>query len=174
MDVAKFILHLAVGVIFFTAGVKKIAQPEVFKQIVLKYEILPDTFSVIISLWLPWIEAIIGGCILLGLWTKANSGISMFLLLVFIIFLLYLWTREIDIPCGCLPFDPGDSSILYAIFRDFLLFVFSLILFLSEECKFTPLAIFYRLRSKRSPAKRVAFCLGQRPNKKDAQHHHFP
>ena len=148
MDVAKFVLHLVVGFTFFTAGLKKIAQPEVFKQIVLKYEILPDTVSAIISLWLPWIEAIIGSCILLGLWTKANSGISMFLLLVFIIFLLYLWIRGIDIPCGCLPFDPGDSSIAYAIFRDFLLFVFSLILFLSVECKFTPLAIFYRLRSK--------------------------
>ena len=148
MDVAKFVLHLVVGLTFFTAGLKKIAQPEVFKQIILKYEILPDTFSAIISLWLPWIEAIIGSCILLGLWTKANSGISMFLLLVFIIFLLFLWVRGIDIPCGCLPFDPGDSSIMYAIFRDFLLFVFSLILFLSVECKFTPLAIFYRLRNK--------------------------
>ena len=30
------------------------------------------------------------------------------------------------------------------------------------------------LMSKRPPAKRVAFCLGRRPNKKDAKHRRFP
>ena len=127
--------RLFLGGIFAYASYDKIIHPVPFAEIVYNYQILPDALVNIVSLFLPWIELLVGLSLILGVWLPGAVLICNLLLLAFFSTLVFNIARGLDIDCGCFTVSAGSSSgghMLWYFFRDgFFLFVALFLFFFS-------------------------------------------
>jgi len=77
-------LRLFVGVIFLIAGISKLPHRFDFVEVVIAYKILPFPIASFYGLVLPWLEIAIGSCLILGLFTRFFSLVSLPILVSFI------------------------------------------------------------------------------------------
>ena len=77
--------RLILGFIFIYFSWDKIVDPSLFAKLVKNYDIVPLDLVNISVLILPWIEFIIGLCLILGIFLDVSAIISLSLLLLFII-----------------------------------------------------------------------------------------
>jgi len=119
--------RLFLGGIFVFASYDKIIHPVPFAEIVYNYQILPDALVNLVSLFLPWLELLIGLSLILGVWVPGAVLICNLLLLAFFSTLVFNMARGLDIDCGCFTVSVGSSSgghMFWYLFRDgFFLFV---------------------------------------------------
>lgn len=93
--------RLLLGGLFIYAGVEKIFHPADFAKIVYNYQILPDALVNLTALLLPWLELIIGICLVIGFWMPGAVLLANGLLWIFFLALLFNYYRGLDIQCGC-------------------------------------------------------------------------
>ncbi len=93
--------RLFMGGVFLYASFDKILHPAAFAEAVYNYQILPDAAVNLAALTLPWLELLLGICLIAGVWLPGATAISTGLLLVFIAALAYNKMRGLDIHCGC-------------------------------------------------------------------------
>jgi len=133
--------RLFLGGILVYASYDKILHPVPFAEIVFNYQILPDLLVNLVSLFLPWIELLVGLSLILGIWSPGSVLICTFLLVVFFSALVFNMAKGLDIDCGCFTTSIGPSSgghMLWYLVRDgFFLFV-ALFLFFSFFILKTP------------------------------------
>jgi rhodanese-related sulfurtransferase/uncharacterized membrane protein YphA (DoxX/SURF4 family) len=113
--------RLFLGGIFIYASYDKILDPVRFAEIVFNYHIFPDLLVNPTSLFLPWLEVLVGLCLILGIWLPGAVLICNGLLLVFFLTLLFNLARGLDIDCGCFTTSIGASSggrMLWYLLRD--------------------------------------------------------
>ncbi len=60
--------RLLLGGIFVFASIDKILHPAAFADAVYNYQILPDSLINLTAVFLPWLELILGGCLIAGVW----------------------------------------------------------------------------------------------------------
>ena len=129
------ISRLVLGGIFTYASFDKILHPFEFAEVVYNYQLLPDVLVNIVSLFLPWLELIVGLSLITGIWLHGAVLTCNALLLIFFTTLVFNMARGLDIDCGCFTTSVGPSSgghMLWYLFRDgFFLFV-GLFLFFSS------------------------------------------
>ena len=129
------ISRLVLGGIFTYASFDKILHPFEFAEVVYNYQLLPDVLVNLVSLFLPWLELLVGLSLILGVWLPGAVLICNLLLMVFFSTLVFNIARGLDIDCGCFTVSVGTSSgghMLWYLFRDgFFLFV-GLFLFFSS------------------------------------------
>jgi cation diffusion facilitator family transporter len=112
-------LRLLLGAVFLYASYDKIMHPEAFAQAVYNYQILPEAAVNLAALILPWLEALLGLCLIAGLWLPGATVVSTGLLAVFIGALVFNQMRGLDIHCGCFSTDTtADPAGLWTIARD--------------------------------------------------------
>lgn len=94
--------RLFVGVIFLIAGTAKLpTQPE-WVETWLVGQLLPSSFVIPYISVLPWIEIVIGSCLVLGLFTRFFSLVSIPLIASFIVGNIMALSYEIPFErCGC-------------------------------------------------------------------------
>jgi rhodanese-related sulfurtransferase len=102
--------RLFLGGIFVYASYDKILHPVPFAEIVYNYQILPDVLVNPASLFLPWIELLVGLSLILRIWMPGAVLISNLLLMVFFSTLVFNMARGLDIDCGCFAASAGPSS----------------------------------------------------------------
>jgi putative oxidoreductase len=124
----KYILlafRLVVGGVFIWAGVSKIIDPLEFAQNISNYRVFPPVISFFLALILPWIEAICGVFLILGIFRSASALLLSGLLAVFLVLVTVTVLRGIDIDCGC--FGHLSRKVDYIlILEDGVLLFFSL------------------------------------------------
>ena len=115
-------LRFIVGGYFIYASLDKIVDPYAFARIIESYEFSSsigvaslDTF---LALVLPWLELILGVCLILGTFINESINIIILLLLFFIIMLFQAHFKGLDISCGC---TGDESSLINALVKDFIL-----------------------------------------------------
>ena len=86
------ILRAVLGIIFIYASIDKITDPLTFSNAIDNYHITPIMLNNIIALIIPWIELIIGICLITGVFLDGSSIISIILLLIFI-FMICFYNR---------------------------------------------------------------------------------
>ena len=96
-----FLLRLALGGIFITAGIAKLSNQAEFTNAVIGYGILPDSLARLYGSVLPWAELTIGFCLILGLFTRIASGLVLSAALSFVIANSYAIYRQFQDDCGC-------------------------------------------------------------------------
>lgn len=94
-------LRLLLGAVFLFASYDKILHPAAFAQAVYNYQILPDAAVNLAALILPWLELMLGLCLIAGVWLPGTMIVSTGLLAVFIGTLVFNQMRGLDIYCGC-------------------------------------------------------------------------
>ena len=124
--------RLFLGGIFVYASYDKIIHPVPFAEIVYNYQILPDALVNLVSLFLPWLELLVGLSLILGVWLPGSVLMCNVLLLFFFGTLVFNLARGLDIDCGCFTVSVGSSSgghMLWYLFRDGLFLFVGLFLF---------------------------------------------
>lgn len=114
-----FWIRLFLGGVFVVASADKILDPAVFARTVRNFQILPDALLNLTALILPWLELLIGLCLLIGCWLGGVTLLANALLAVFFGSLVFNWARGLDISCGCFgSFSTGQTSIYWLLVRD--------------------------------------------------------
>ena len=93
--------RLLMAGIFIYASIDKIAHPAAFAKDVYNYQILPDALINLTALVLPWLELLLGLCLLAGIWLPGAVLTVNGLLLVFLAALVFNLARGLDVNCGC-------------------------------------------------------------------------
>lgn len=123
-----WISRIILGVIFIAAGIPKILYPGEFAAAVYNYRILPDALVNIVALVLPWVEVLVGGMLVVGIWMSGAVLIYTLLMIVFMTALAYNVARGLDIHCGCFSPTSGETINLLTITRDAAILLMSLYL----------------------------------------------
>lgn len=108
MRIARIIARLIMAGIFIYASIDKITHPAAFAKDVYNYQILPDALINLTALFLPWLELLLGVCLLAGVWMPGAVLSANGLLLVFFSTLLFNMARGLDVNCGC--FGAGSDT----------------------------------------------------------------
>ena len=95
------ILRLILGGIFIYASIDKIANPHEFAKNISHYHLVPFGLENIISIFLPWLELIIGVGLIVGFMVDGSVVLSMSLLVMFIVAISSAILRGYNIDCGC-------------------------------------------------------------------------
>ncbi|MDQ3624234.1 MAG: DoxX family protein [Verrucomicrobiota bacterium] len=95
------LLRLGLGALFVYAGAVKAWDTQQFALDVQHYELTPWTVSILIAVYLPWLEicsglAVIARRLHLGALVALNG-----LLILFLGAIISAWARGLDIACGC-------------------------------------------------------------------------
>lgn len=115
----RALLRIVLGLVFVVASLDKTLNPAAFASIVFNYSILPDHLVNVAALLLPWLELLVGLCLIFDMMTLGASGIAFGLMCVFIAALGINALRGIDVACGCFSTDvSGGGSGLWTLGRD--------------------------------------------------------
>jgi uncharacterized membrane protein YphA (DoxX/SURF4 family) len=148
------------AVIFIVAGASKAAQPWVFVHTVEGYNMLPSSLSTPFGMALPWIEIMLGGYLLIGLFTRVAAAATLALYAVFLVALALQLARGHTGDCGCVvgidnplvtAFVGGNTIGVWDIVRDGVLAALALIVMRTPR---PPLAIDALLAGRREEADR--------------------
>jgi rhodanese-related sulfurtransferase len=101
MRVAIFVARWLMAGIFIYASADKIVHPAAFALDVYNYRILPDACVSVAALVLPWLELLLGLCLLSGFWLPGAVLAVNGLLVVFFAALVFNLARGLDVHCGC-------------------------------------------------------------------------
>ena len=96
-----FALRLVLGGIFIAASFGKLQYQAEFINTVIGYGILPDSLANVYGLILPWIELFIGCSLVLGIFPRFNSVVSILLIISFAVASIYRLLNPVGNDCGC-------------------------------------------------------------------------
>ena len=124
--------RLVVGGVWIYAGAIKLPDPDESVAAVRAYELLPGDTAVTLGQLLPVLEVVVGAMLVLGVLVRGAAVVSALLFAAFIVGILSVWARGIEIDCGCFGgggYDPdATSQYPWEIARDVGLLALSLFL----------------------------------------------
>jgi hypothetical protein len=118
------IVAALIGLLFMVTGVLKLRDPAAFAIDIQNYRLLPWTWDVIVALYLPWLEIVCSGALLLRIGYRGALAICALLLAGFIGAYGSTRPRGLDIACGCFghgihrgywPVVLGDTLLLAVV-----------------------------------------------------------
>ena len=120
---ADFVLRFALALVLLYASADKLLHPQDFAGLVAGYHALPELLVNPGAVWLPWLELLLGLCLISGFWCEGATVLTAGLFAVFWVLLIVSAARGIDVACGCFstrPADPGaePTPMLFSIGRD--------------------------------------------------------
>jgi uncharacterized membrane protein YphA (DoxX/SURF4 family) len=101
--------RLVLGAIFIVAGVSKIGHAIEFATQIAAFRLVPQPLIAPIAIALPFLEVLLGGYLVLGLFTRVSAWIAAVLLLLFDGAIASAVVRGLSVSCGC--FGPNDASV---------------------------------------------------------------
>jgi uncharacterized membrane protein YphA (DoxX/SURF4 family) len=113
--------RLFLGGVFLYACADKILHPSEFARAVYNYQILPDQLVNLTALILPWLELVLGLCLIAGFWLPGAVFWSNGLLWAFFVALVFNTARGLDVHCGCFSSKPdpaGSAPAAWYLARD--------------------------------------------------------
>jgi uncharacterized membrane protein YphA (DoxX/SURF4 family) len=130
--------RLFLGILFVYASIDKIRNPGPFSDTVLNYHVLPYIVVNLFSLWLPFVEFVVGAFLLLGVWSKAASGLILAMMVMFLVAIVQGVARGIDTHCGCFTQGgQGEPISVWTILRDTSFLAVAAVGFWLERPRFT-------------------------------------
>ena len=109
---ALWVCTMMIGGVFVLSGVGKAYQPELFLGDVEKYRLVNGMTLLFLAGWLPWIEIVLGCCVLKERTRREACYLALILLAIFTFAQISVVTRGLNAPCGCFVGTglDGDSS----------------------------------------------------------------
>lgn len=121
----QFLCRLILGGLLIYASIDKIAHPYAFAKIIHNYQLMPDIFIYFMAVTLPWVEAVAGVFLVLGLFKRTSAIFLSSLLVVFAIAISINLIRGINFDCGCFSTvtTEAGSDPLGLLVRDILILI---------------------------------------------------
>jgi len=141
-ELVILLCRLTVGGIFLYASLDKIADPTGFAQAVHNYRLAPLVLLHPVALLLPWLEAVVGAALILGLFHRGAALLSVLMTVLFIVVVTSAVLRHLDISCGCFHTDSAHGVGINLLLRDLLLLAAALIALLGRPQRWTLTGLF--------------------------------
>ena len=109
VNAAVLVVRVVLGAIFVVAGASKVGHAAEFAQQIAAFRLLPQPVIAPMALLLPFLEILLGGYLVIGLFSRIAAWIAALLLLVFDVAIASAVVRGISASCGC--FGPSDHSV---------------------------------------------------------------
>jgi uncharacterized membrane protein YphA (DoxX/SURF4 family) len=109
VPVAVLLVRVVLGGIFVVAGASKVGHAAEFAQQIAAFRLLPQPLIAPLALALPFFEILLGGYLVIGLFTRIAAWTAALLLLVFDGAIASAVVRGMTLNCGC--FGTHDSSV---------------------------------------------------------------
>lgn len=93
--------RLVLGGVWLWAGLAKLPHPNASVSAVRAYQLLPTGLAETVGHVLPMLEVVVGACLVLGLLVRFTGAVSGLLLVAFLVGIISVWARGIEIDCGC-------------------------------------------------------------------------
>jgi uncharacterized membrane protein YphA (DoxX/SURF4 family) len=121
---------ILLALVFITSGVGKLMGQSAFLLQISTYIISPGAAAMLVNV-LPWLELVLGLCLLVGVFPQIAAGISAMLVAAFIMHNSFLISRGLGYePCGCLGVMErifgGNMSTITSLYVDIGLAVLAL------------------------------------------------
>lgn len=110
----KRILRIALGLLFVAAGLTKILHVSDLAKIVSNYHLLPGAVADFVAVVLPWIELVVGTCLVVGFLPESGALLAGLLGLSFAAANSSALWRQLDISCGCFSANPAGARLGWA------------------------------------------------------------
>jgi len=134
--IVTYAVRFILGFLFLYASIDKMINPARFAEVVYHYRVLPIELLNIVALLVPWIEAVLGVTLLLGIWIETSAFILSSITLFFIVLMISAIARGLNIECGCFTLDPEGSLVSWKrVIEDFFMFAGSMFLFFRATCR---------------------------------------
>lgn len=106
---AILILRVLLGGVFVVAGFSKAGHADVFAAQIAGFRLLPQPVIAPLALVLPYLEMLLGGYLIVGLFTRTSAWIAVALLGIFDAAIASAVVRGLTVSCGC--FGPNDTTV---------------------------------------------------------------
>ena len=131
--------RLILGFAFIYASIDKIIDPTLFSDTIDNYHITPKSLNNVIALVIPFVELILGLCLILGIYLRGATTLVAILLIWFIFIISQALFRGIDLHCGC--FDLAQKNVdvnvrlemIKRIIEDFVFLILAFVLKLTNK-----------------------------------------
>ncbi len=101
LDLVGTLLRVVVALVLLVAGALKVTNLGQSALAVRAYQLLPYDLAGVVGYALPVVEILVGGLLLVGLFTRACAIVSALLMAAFVIGIASAWARGLSIDCGC-------------------------------------------------------------------------
>jgi uncharacterized membrane protein YphA (DoxX/SURF4 family) len=109
VGIVVLVLRLVLGAIFIVAGASKIGHAIEFATQIAAFRLVPQPLIAPMAIALPFLEVLLGGYLVLGLFTRISAWIAVVLLLAFDGAIASAVVRGLSVSCGC--FGPNDATV---------------------------------------------------------------
>ena len=109
MNWVVLVLRIALGAIFLFAGAAKVGHADQFAAQIAGFRLLPQPMVAPLAVALPYIAILLGGYLVVGLFTRTAAWFAVALLAVFDLAVASAVVRGMTVSCGC--FGPNDTTV---------------------------------------------------------------
>ncbi|WOO43253.1 MauE/DoxX family redox-associated membrane protein [Rubellicoccus peritrichatus] len=131
-------LRIVMAGLFLYAGAIKVMSPGAFLADIESYRILPYQPSLIVALYLPFLEIALAIALLIPRWSRPSALILSAMLFVFLVAIISAWMRGLDISCGCFGKQEVNTNYPWLVIRDLLMLGASVWISIRSGLKDTP------------------------------------
>jgi uncharacterized membrane protein YphA (DoxX/SURF4 family) len=108
MDVAVLVIRLLLGALLVVAGALKVGHPAELASSIAGFRLLPAGVTGPLALALPYVELLLGGYLIAGLFTRTAAIVAAVQFVLYSAAIASAVLRHIPANCGC--FGPGDAA----------------------------------------------------------------
>ncbi|MFC1527640.1 DoxX family protein [Candidatus Neomarinimicrobiota bacterium] len=135
LSIVILIARMLIGGILIYSSFEKFIDPSGFADAINNYHIIPFGLENSFAIILPWIELIIGICLILGVFIDGAAVIVIIIMVVFIIAITYAILSGYNIECGC-GLKPGEMVGIQKIIEDFTYLILALMILKRPKQRF--------------------------------------
>ena len=116
-SIIVLIARILIGGILIYASIDKIYDPGSFARAIDNYHIIPFGLENIMAIILPWVELIVGLCLIFGLFIDGAAFLVIVMMVIFISAITIAILSGYNIECGC-GLKPGELVGVQKIIED--------------------------------------------------------
>ena len=94
-------IRFLLGALLLYSGLGEIRQPFDFLASIQAYQLTGPISGLVVAGVVPWVEALVGACLIAGLFTRGALAAAVLLTCVFSVAITSAWYRGLGISCGC-------------------------------------------------------------------------
>lgn len=127
LNIIVLTARIIVGGILIYASASKIIDPGGFARAIDNYHIIPFGLENIMAIILPWLELIVGICLIIGVFIDGAAFLVIIMMVVFISAITFAILNGYNIECGC-GLKPGELVGIRKIIEDLIYLILVLII----------------------------------------------
>jgi putative oxidoreductase len=127
---ARLLVRIALGALFIFAGATKAYDPGAFATEIQRYNLVPWMLAALASIYLPWLEIILGALLIIKKFERGTLLLIGSLLLVFTAALASATFRGLGIDCGCFGKAFAATGTIFPLVRNVVLLGLTVFLWL--------------------------------------------